>query len=192
MYKVADYICVIENAMPINQLNVLDEICRKNIFGREEAQVISNNNKPLLDNEVRKTKIRHLFNCGPDTTMTMSYWSNYLKNLFEHYTKVYANLRKVELKTKVTEIQLLTYEVGDFYKKHCDSFKFAPRHLSYVYLINDDYVGGDLCFEFPNDNQTKVPVKKNSLIIWPSNFMYPHQVLPVKEGVKYSIVSWAL
>ena len=34
--------------------------------------------------------------------------------------------------------------------------------------------------------------KSNRMIVWPSNFLYPHAVKPVTEGIRYSIVSWAL
>ena len=30
------------------------------------------------------------------------------------------------------------------------------------------------------------------LIIWPSNFMFPHRVNPVIKGTRYSIVAWAV
>jgi len=33
---------------------------------------------------------------------------------------------------------------------------------------------------------------KNRMLIWPSNFMYPHLVKPVTKGIRYSVVSWAL
>ena len=31
----------------------------------------------------------------------------------------------------------------------------------------------------------------NRLIIWPSNFLFPHSVLPVTKGLRYSVVAWA-
>ena len=34
--------------------------------------------------------------------------------------------------------------------------------------------------------------KPGHVVIWPSNFMYPHAVEPVKKGIRYSVVSWAL
>ena len=37
-----------------------------------------------------------------------------------------------------------------------------------------------------------VEKKANRMIIWPSNFLYPHSVKPVTEGIRYSVVSWAL
>lgn len=38
----------------------------------------------------------------------------------------------------------------------------------------------------------KIEVKPNRMIVWPSNFMFPHRVAPVTKGVRFSVVSWAL
>ena len=35
-----------------------------------------------------------------------------------------------------------------------------------------------------------LPSEPNSLIMWPSNFIYQHAVKPVTEGERYSVVSW--
>ena len=37
----------------------------------------------------------------------------------------------------------------------------------------------------------KLKPEPNSLIMWPSNFLYPHGVEPVSEGTRWSIVAWA-
>ena len=67
------------------------------------------------------------------------------------------------------------------------------RIYSCVFLINDDYEGGELAFKYPkSDEILKVEKKKNRLIIFPSNFLYPHTVLPVTKGERYSVVAWAL
>ena len=38
---------------------------------------------------------------------------------------------------------------------------------------------------------TPVEIGKGDLLIFPSNFLYPHRVDPVTKGVRYSYVSWA-
>ena len=39
---------------------------------------------------------------------------------------------------------------------------------------------------------TRTPeIVPNRLIIWPSNFLFPHSVLPVTKGLRYSVVAWA-
>ena len=34
--------------------------------------------------------------------------------------------------------------------------------------------------------------KPNSLVIWPSNFIYPHRFTPVESGTRYSVVAWLM
>jgi predicted 2-oxoglutarate/Fe(II)-dependent dioxygenase YbiX len=59
--------------------------------------------------------------------------------------------------------------------------------MSWVYYINDDYTGGEI--SFPRFNLTYKPVA-NEFIVFPSNYIYNHSVLPVIEGTRYAVVSW--
>lgn len=59
--------------------------------------------------------------------------------------------------------------------------------LTVLGALNNDYEGGE--FVMFGDQQIDLPA--GSIIIFPSNFMYPHEVKPVKSGVRYSYVSWA-
>ena len=81
---------------------------------------------------------------------------------------------------------LLKYDKGGFYKSHFDDNKKRTRRVSISLLLNDDYDGGE--FQFFGDY--KIPLKAHSAIVFPSNFCYPHEVLPVKSGTRYSIVTW--
>jgi predicted 2-oxoglutarate/Fe(II)-dependent dioxygenase YbiX len=56
-------------------------------------------------------------------------------------------------------------------------------------MLNNDYEGGELCFKL-EDKELKITNKPGHLIVWPSSFMFPHKVQPIKKGVRYSIVSW--
>ena len=58
--------------------------------------------------------------------------------------------------------------------------------LSVLGVLNDDFVGG----EFMILNDYEVNLMAGDLLIFPSNFMYPHYVKPVKKGVRYSYISW--
>ena len=58
--------------------------------------------------------------------------------------------------------------------------------LSVVGLLNDNYEGGD----FVMFEDYKVSLKKGDVLVFPSNFLYPHKVTPVKKGTRYSFVSW--
>ena len=82
---------------------------------------------------------------------------------------------------------LLRYNEGDFYKQHTDSAKAALRSISMSFILNDDYEGGEFAFF---DRELIFKLKKGSVIVFPSNFMYPHEIMPVTKGTRYSIVTW--
>lgn len=90
---------------------------------------------------------------------------------------------------KHSGFQLLRYREGCFYKEHTDSYSIIPRHLSISLHLNDDYEGGE--FGFYNQD-LKIKAKKGSAVVFPSNFMYPHEIIPVTQGTRYSIITWII
>ena len=58
--------------------------------------------------------------------------------------------------------------------------------LSIVAVLNENYTGG----EFIMFDDYEIKFKAGDLIIFPSIFLYPHKVKPVKKGIRYSFVSW--
>ena len=94
---------------------------------------------------------------------------------------------------RIIDISFLKYHEGGFYKWHTDHCAQIPRTISAIFILNNDYDGGELCFRNPDGSEEIMMDKKaNSLIIWPSNFLYPHTVKPIKKGTRFSIVGWAL
>ena len=57
--------------------------------------------------------------------------------------------------------------------------------LSVLGLLNDDFEGGEF---FMIDKQREF--SKGDILIFPSNFIYPHVVKPVTKGIRYSFISW--
>ena len=92
-----------------------------------------------------------------------------------------------------SEIKFIRYYPGQTMKNHCDHIhglfdgeRRGIPTLSIIGVLNDDYEGGELImFE-----DKKIDTKKGDLVIFPSNFMYPHEIMPVTKGVRYSYVSW--
>lgn len=85
--------------------------------------------------------------------------------------------------------ELLRYKEGQFYIEHTDLFKDSPRAVSCSFALNDDYEGGEWGFW----NREKVlKLSKGSAILFPSNFMYPHEIMPVVKGTRYAIVTWVV
>lgn len=77
--------------------------------------------------------------------------------------------------------------------EHCDhihslfdgEIKGIPI-LSIVGTLNENYEGG----EFIMFQDKEIKLLTGDLLIFPSNFLYPHRVDPVKKGTRYSYVSW--
>lgn len=80
---------------------------------------------------------------------------------------------------------LCRYSDGGHLSRHTDTDADAAS-VTASFNINDNYEGGELVFW---DNH-KLETKRNTLHIYPSNFLYPHRVDPVTRGIRYSIVVW--
>jgi hypothetical protein len=83
--------------------------------------------------------------------------------------------------------QLLRYGPKQKFHDHIDDHPFFTRRISLTFYLNEEYEGGDV--EFPRFN-LKFKAKKNQLLMFPSNFVYNHEVHPVTSGVRYVIVQW--
>ncbi len=95
------------------------------------------------------------------------------------------------MSTKINQIDLLRYKKGGKYEVHTDHFTSSVRHLSVIMNLNEEYEGGELIFTDQKENEIKrCKLGKGSVIFFPSNFMYPHKIAPIKKGTRYSIVAW--
>jgi predicted 2-oxoglutarate/Fe(II)-dependent dioxygenase YbiX len=59
--------------------------------------------------------------------------------------------------------------------------------ISIIGALNDNYEGGELIF-FDNH---KIDLKAGDVVVFPSNFLYPHRVDKVTKGTRYSYAAWA-
>ena len=92
-----------------------------------------------------------------------------------------------------TPIRFNRYSPGQTMKLHCDHIhdmfdgeKKGIPVLSIIGILNDEYEGGELIM----CEDKKIGTKRGDLLIFPSNFLYPHRIAPVTKGVRYSYVSW--
>jgi hypothetical protein len=80
----------------------------------------------------------------------------------------------------------IKYGPGQHFQEHHDHGFSYNCTVSLVAYPNDDYEGGELYFRLQD---LKIKPQAGDLYIFPSNFMYPHQAMPVHSGTKYSIVT---
>jgi len=185
------YIQITDNVFKTPVIEVLLKICKESDKFKD-AELISYDQDKLIDKNVRKTKFWPLQNIGPKS-LTEVHWTNLLMKMFTESIKKYSGLMNTNVPFNVIDIQVLKYGVGGHYIFHVDHSPKIPRTYSCIFFVNDDYEGGDLIFKFPlSKKELKVNKLKNRLIIWPSNFLFPHTVTPIIKGERYSIVSWAL
>ena len=93
------------------------------------------------------------------------------------------------------QTQIAKYEDGGHYNWHTDETFYQRnrgyhRKVSSVLFLSDPatYTGGEFLFDSVNGGD-KVEANAGTLICFPSEIR--HKVMPVTEGVRYSLASWA-
>ena len=84
-------------------------------------------------------------------------------------------------------LNLLKFEKDFYLRQHIDTKSSESNHIASVYYINDDYEGGEINFPI---YKLKIKPKPNSLIIFPGNENYLHEVLKITSGDRYSSSLW--
>ena len=86
------------------------------------------------------------------------------------------------------------YETNTQMKEHCDhiySLFTGERRgipiLTILGSLNDGYSGGELVL-FTDEVYT---LNKGDVIVFPSNFLYPHRINEITAGVRYSYAAWS-
>lgn len=182
-----NYIKIFNNILADEENNALDKIVKNLKY--ETAATIGG-----VNTNVRNTQIYGLNEL--DKSLTMIHWLNFMNYMFQQFSEMYKKITSashLHFRPHARfELQILKYESGGFYDVHTDHAEEVPRTLSFVYFINDDYEGGNLHFILEKNNVVTVEKKRNSLVIFPSNFLYPHTVEPVTKGTRYTVVGWIL
>ena len=179
-----DHIVVVENA-------VTPALCEA-VLG--EYAVCSDWIDTILGSGRVDTNIRNCSTIGMSFTGIINKNPKLRSELDKYlHTSVSAVIKKYVEKYPMCVIEqdlgyeLLRYKEGQFYTNHTDSFKDRPRAVSCSFALNDDYEGGEFAFF---NRELVYKLKKGSCIMFPSNFMYPHEIMPVTSGTRYSIVTW--
>jgi Rps23 Pro-64 3,4-dihydroxylase Tpa1-like proline 4-hydroxylase len=188
--EIKNFIKIYDDVLP---LNVLSNLIRfANVSSFQETK-IGGGEEIKIDFNIRRTYALALSNLN--NSMSNVHWFNILYFYFNKNLKQYkfdTNAIHCEYRD-IFDIEILKYENTGFYTWHVDHFSDIPRTMSCILLLNNDYEGGNLCFGNPDGSgEWEVEVRPNRMIIWPSNFLYPHTVKPVTKGKRYSVVAWAL
>lgn len=178
-----EYIVVFEDIVPID---LCDRIIKE--YGKQDLDPLYIGGG-LVDKTVRNAtglgiSLPAIINQNQETRLSID------RDLFTVASKVIQQYSKLFPHCGIQEdsgYELLRYDEGNFYREHTDNFKANPRSVSCSMALNDDYEGGEFSFF---QQKLNYRLKKGSIIMFPSNFMYPHQILPVTKGTRYSIITW--
>lgn len=188
--EISKYIVKFENILPKETIQGFQKYCLDLEF--DKAKIFTRDGGQTVNEKIRKTlkKDLHNLNCK---SLSDVHWTNLLLNIFNKSIKEYKKIHNLnEYNFNVIDMQLLKYIKGGHYKFHVDDSRGAQRLVSCIFLINENYEGGDLLFKDYSSNEIiEVKKKENMLLVWPSNFLFPHSVKPVTEGERYSVVAWA-
>ena len=92
----------------------------------------------------------------------------------------------------ITELQVIKYDTGSFYKKHIDTYTDElnyQRKLTFIIQLSNqfDYEEGDLIIHASDIGETTTR-EKGSMIVFPSYTL--HEVTPILSGTRYSLIGW--
>jgi len=184
-----EYIKIYDDAVPPYAIASFVKIA--NTLDFEEGKT----GKNVLNKKKRSVQIAPL---SPfSNSITIVHWHNFLYAIIQKHLNLYNEefniLPKDKITSQILNIDLLKYNLHDKYGYHWDHFLDIPRTISCILILNNDYEGGNLCFKEPQgQNEFSIENKVARLIMWPSNFLYPHCVKPITKGTRYSVVAWAL
>jgi hypothetical protein len=114
-----------------------------------------------------------------------SYFNVQIKKGVDMYTKQYPQEGYMNEPGKNNT--LLRYRSGQKFNFHNDWGPLNNRLISYLIYLNDDYSGGEIDFK---NIGIKFKPKANSMVIFPSNFLFSHEALPIESGEKFALVNW--
>tara|TARA_Y100000817_G_scaffold198878_1_gene155647 strand:- start:161 stop:706 length:546 start_codon:yes stop_codon:yes gene_type:complete len=117
---------------------------------------------------------------------------NATKNVVDLYKEKHPYMKYFGPQT-CTDFRVNKYEEGGFMSEHTDTIHHSHGQnqgfpqASVLFFLNEGYEGGEFII-----SDTMYKPKRNSAIIFPSNFMFPHSVNKIIKGTRYSIITWLM
>jgi len=183
-----DFIHIEPTPLPLKDLQQLIKYSNTLNFGKAK---VANNHK-FINIDLNTRNVGSYYMGEHSFLMSDVFWANYLeficRSVLEKYYKKFNNIFSIN---NFETFEILKYDKDHKFNFHIDHGPLVPRTLSFIFFLNDDYEGGDLIFH-TKDKKLMVPKKSNQLVIFPSNFMFPHEVTPITKGTRLSVVAWAL
>jgi hypothetical protein len=190
MKHLAPGIAVFDNVF-INSMDYINKLEESNLVWKDlwnpaEVLVDETNNKSETNYKARDTDLISLPHDSESGNGLLADFSKEFhketKTKLEEYISFYsAKIQKLE------NPQLLRYGKEQKFHNHVDDHPLFTRRISMTYYLNDNYEGGEVEFK---RHGLRFKAEKNQLLIFPSNFVFNHEVHPVTDGLRYVIVQW--
>jgi hypothetical protein len=114
---------------------------------------------------------------------------NPLDQGFNYYSKELYPYASRNIKGKEDRMSILKYEKMGHLSEHTDHGS-SSRTLSVVLYLNDNYEGGEIIFKNVGEGGVKIKPEAGSAIFFPSNYVFAHEVLEIKNGIRYALPNW--
>jgi predicted 2-oxoglutarate/Fe(II)-dependent dioxygenase YbiX len=188
MYSILDYIIVVPKAVPDSLCNAIVNEYKDSteweigyINNKVREDIRNCQNIPISRPAIMQVNLEH-------RTALDNQLFHIAGKVINDYTQKFGTF----IIEKDEGYTLLRYETGQFIKSHIDTSAAGEtglnnRKVSCSFALNDEYTGGE--FSFFNGEHT-LKLDKGSILLFPSNFVYPHEILEVKSGTRYSIITW--
>ena len=187
MSTIEDYIYV-ENHIPAELCKLLIDECNK-----KEWKKHTWNNYATGTFESEETKELDVMPCTQEQQNKITPYLVKALNKYQEKHSVPGDKTQGPWLTKFSPIRFNRYVVGNMMREHYDhihsifdgKMKGVPI-ISIVANLNEDYEGSEFYCR-----GKEIKLKTGDILLFPSNFMYPHEVKEATKGVRYSFVSWA-
>lgn len=178
-------------------------VYKTQILNLEECKTIiewSENEKLFESSKVGKFQVNQAIRKSktfkmPEDSPYIDVLLKKLNDAFREYCEEYledAYLISIQESTKdgyyFEPLQCTKYDQDDYYRWHIDQGsdpKSICRLVSFVLYLNDDFEEGGTEFAFDT-----YKCKAGEVLIFPSNFLFPHCGQKVKTGTKRIITTW--
>lgn len=191
--QVIEYILALKGFVKKPLLDVINNsiYSSKGLKDFEDATV---GEKANMDKSIRSAEVAGFEEISIGSSVTRRSIYNGLNFLVADILKLYKEKITPFAPMPETEInfQFLYYtsKSKGHYKPHVDDFAANPRALTILVGLSkkEDYEGGILhVVDFKTNG---IKLDEGDVVAFPSNFMYPHTVLPVTKGERKVLVIW--
>mgnify|MGYP003634820075 CR=1 FL=1 len=110
-----------------------------------------------------------------------------LDEAFAHYSQVLYPWAGRSVKSQEALDGILRYQENEGFLPAHQDLGISSRLISTVSYLNDNYEGGEI--EFRQSN-VRIKPEAGSIVFFPSNYLFVHEVMPVTKGTRYSMPHW--